>query len=173
MTRRLLLALTLCSGTDAADNVTALLRQRLIEAAGVIASSTSDKPVYCECEDYCSGQCFAASCATCEADTWSFPGGADLCADPGPLGTGLLCRRDPATREVVGKACCSTDSGSPCQLKPGSCCASGSCKSCPPSPAKEAMFPRLDDPSTGTRRFDGSTNKCTDRKPLLPDTVQV
>eukprot|EP00927_Polykrikos_kofoidii_P078914 TRINITY_DN75711_c0_g1_i1.p1 TRINITY_DN75711_c0_g1~~TRINITY_DN75711_c0_g1_i1.p1 ORF type:complete len:173 (+),score=22.63 TRINITY_DN75711_c0_g1_i1:77-595(+) len=136
------------------------LRERLRAAAEVLAAAKGIHTLQCKCEDYCVGRCFAAGCASCTASTWSFPGGGALCADPGPLGNGLLCRED-AKGIVTGDACCGV--GSPCALPAGSCCESGSCSSCP-AYEKQTLFPPLDDVTTpdGLRRsFDNKTNACS------------
>eukprot|EP00930_Biecheleria_cincta_P104798 TRINITY_DN97205_c0_g1_i1.p1 TRINITY_DN97205_c0_g1~~TRINITY_DN97205_c0_g1_i1.p1 ORF type:complete len:170 (-),score=31.72 TRINITY_DN97205_c0_g1_i1:85-594(-) len=140
----------------------ALLRERLVEAAEVIGTSHADEAIVCKCEDYCTGRCFAASCSACDAATWSFPGGASMCLDAGPLGTGLLCRRDPATGQLLGKACCSSAPDGPCKLPPDSCCSSGSCKSCPRYP-RQTIFPSLNDTQTRQdlrRSFIDAENTC-------------
>merc|ERR1712032_1576992 len=104
-------------GTKTTPSVPALdgsLRERLRMAADVIGQAQAAEPVLCQCEDYCRGRCFAAGCLSCPVSTWSFPGlGADLCVDPGPLGTGLLCRVD-SDGKVTENACCGK--GTPCAL---------------------------------------------------------
>ena len=55
----------------------------------------------------------------------SFPGGAALCTDPGPLGTGLICAIDAISGAPSSGACC-TPGGQHCTLPPGSCCEGGS-----------------------------------------------
>ena len=76
-----------------AQTVVAELRARLLSASAVLAAAAGvEGPIACTSASYCTGQCFAAACAPCTADTMSFPGGAPLCFDPGPLGNGLLCQ---------------------------------------------------------------------------------
>ena len=99
-----------------AQTVVVELRARLLSASAVLAAAAGVKgPVACTCASYCTGQCFAAACAPCTADTWSFPGGASLCFDPGPLGNGLLCQvAGPSTNRTTTKnACCTTGGASP------------------------------------------------------------
>merc|ERR1719498_1757228 len=144
-----------------ADLVTAL-RERLFEAAQGMGQAKARTPVQCRCEDYCTGRCFAPGCASCPADTWSFPHGADMCYDAGPLGTGLLCRVD-SDGKVTQSACCGQ--GMPCELPAGSCCESGGCSKCPKYKPQDLIFSRLDEsnPDPRLRRhFDPSSNKCTE-----------
>eukprot|EP00933_Yihiella_yeosuensis_P038132 TRINITY_DN32092_c0_g1_i1.p1 TRINITY_DN32092_c0_g1~~TRINITY_DN32092_c0_g1_i1.p1 ORF type:complete len:184 (-),score=42.32 TRINITY_DN32092_c0_g1_i1:74-625(-) len=138
------------------------VRARLEEAASVIGHSQPETVKQCECEDYCQGRCFAASCVACDVSTWSFPGGEPMCLDSGPLGTGLLCRTTPDGKPTKS-ACCGKNDG-PCALPEGSCCASGSCKTCPKFHPEQKLFPPLDDERThlGLRRhFDKEKNACS------------
>ncbi|CAE8661604.1 unnamed protein product, partial [Polarella glacialis] len=151
------------------------LRERLLEAAKVVAGARSNSTVQCACEDYCTGSCFAASCVACPAATWSFPGGSSLCLDAGPLGTGLLCQAG-ADGLATQSACCGQDAGGPCALPEGSCCASGSCETCPKYPAKEALFLELDDLDTRhdlRRHFDLSSNTCLFAEPSQGEHVET
>mmetsp|Transcript_29368 Transcript_29368/g.57632 ORF Transcript_29368/g.57632 Transcript_29368/m.57632 type:complete len:174 (-) Transcript_29368:325-846(-) len=141
------------------------LRGRLQQSSALFARSkfldVSPYPVKCSCQSYCTGQCFSPGCAPCPVSTWSFPGGRSLCLDPGPLGTGLLCTVHANNGSISSSACCSTG-GVSCSLPPDSCCASGSCSSCPPYPPKAPLFPLLNE--TNTRAFDDQTNTCTGTK---------
>ena len=128
-----------------AQTVVAELRARLLSASAVLAAAAGvEGPVACTCASYCTGQCFAAACAPCTADTWSFPGGASLCFDPGPLGNGLLCQvAGPSTNRTTTKNACCTAGGAACALPAGSCCGSGSCRSCPSYPPPPTIFESL------------------------------
>ena len=119
-----------------------------------------DHPVPCSCADYCSGACFAASCATCRAGVWSYPGGEAECFSPGPLGTGLLCATDAESGALTDDACCrSAELDEPaCAIAQGSCCESGDCSQCSSFPPPIALFPSLQT----NRRWDNATNTCMD-----------
>ena len=130
-----------------------VMRQRLRATAAELRGCAR---VHCACEDYCRGACFACGCDACTAATWSFPGGAALCTDPGPLGTGLLCAVDAISGAPSSGACC-TPGGQHCTLPPGSCCEGGSCHTCPPPAARPALFQPL-----LTREFDERTHTCTE-----------
>ena len=149
------------------DVVKERLRERLAVVSKLLTQSgflAKQGPVACSCSDYCSGQCFAPSCAPCPPSTWSFPGGQDLCFDPGPLGTGLLCKVDPASGRVTSNACCTAD-GPACVLPTSACCSTGDCSSCPPPPAPTTahLFPALNDtgaaPASSRRMFIGGICK--------------
>merc|ERR1712054_397721 len=89
-----------------------------------------------------------------------FSGGAELCLDPGPLGTGLLCRVN-ASGVVTQSACCG--SGVPCELPAGSCCESGSCSTCPHYDPQTKLFARLNEPETDPhlrRQFNSDKSSC-------------
>ena len=129
-----------------------MMRQRLRATAAELRGCAR---VHCACEDYCRGACFACGCDACTAATWSFPGGAALCTDPGPLGTGLLCAVDAISGAPTSSACC-TPGGRHCTLPPGSCCEGGSCHTCPPPAARPALFQPL------PREFDERTHTCTE-----------
>mmetsp|Transcript_67443 Transcript_67443/g.161798 ORF Transcript_67443/g.161798 Transcript_67443/m.161798 type:complete len:172 (-) Transcript_67443:205-720(-) len=148
----------LVAKADASQESDRLLK-RLIAAGDELAQASIDrKAVQCSCENFCGGQCFAYGCAPCAASTWSFPGGADLCKDPGPLGRGLLCH--VVGGQVTDQACCSVG-GDACALPEGECCSSGDCESCDFKSNTTALFPPLPN-----RFFDNATNVCQER--LVP-----
>ena len=138
-----------------------LLRSRLKLAGRFLEQSTfadASTRVSCTCSQYCEGQCFAPACAPCAASVWSFPGGADECFDPGPLGSGLLC--STANGKESTTPCCTDSKKSVCVLPQDACCSSGSCASCP-SYRKMDLFPPLN--VTDARTFDFAKNECREK----------
>jgi len=128
------------------------------------------------CESYCRGWTAAVGCGTCKPSAFSFPGGAQMCVHPGPLGTGLLCRVNQTSLEVTGESCCGV--GGPCQLPqpsvfdfldtstqwPGGCCAGkSSCGGCAGGSPLSDRFPLLNESVTidlNRRYFDEESNQC-------------
>lgn len=155
-----LASLELCSTASGTveENLRTMLRLSAAQLARSQFLDIDADPIMCSCEHYCSGKCFASSCASCPPSTWSFPGGEELCYDPGPLGTGLLCQVNPSTGSVSETACC-TVHGPTCTLDKGSCCASGDCTTCPVFPSRTPLFPQLD--TVGARYFNSTTNTCS------------
>ena len=125
------------------------LRGRLGTVAELLPTCDATKAVQCTCDDYCRGACFACGCSACAAAEWSFLGGAELCTDPGPLGTGLLCAVDASSGLTTKEPCC-TVGGQYCALPPGT--PQGRCN-CPQA-ASLALYPPL------PREFDSSKNTC-------------
>mmetsp|Transcript_43070 Transcript_43070/g.77309 ORF Transcript_43070/g.77309 Transcript_43070/m.77309 type:complete len:171 (+) Transcript_43070:1-513(+) len=142
------------------------LRARLVHAGDLLAfASMKPKTEQCSCRDYCTGQCFAYGCAPCAASTWSFPGGEELCLDPGPLGHGLLCQ--VVGGKVSDQACC-TIGGNACSLPQDECCSSGGCSSCPKNPGFKSLFEPL-----STRIFDNATNLCKEAQQVSSPATSV
>jgi multimeric flavodoxin WrbA len=138
------------------------------------AKWTKETQLNTTCEAYCRGWTAAVGCGTCASDAFSFPGGAEMCVHPGPLGTGLLCRMNETTGEPTPKSCCGV--GGPCQLPkpsqedwkdksqwPGGCCWGGDCGKCPGGSPISDEFPLLNETRTipeNRRYFDTKTSKC-------------
>jgi hypothetical protein len=170
------------SSDDPRDAIISALRERLAVTSGLVSVTEFIPPsriraaaINCSCADYCLGNCFAPLCAPCAAALFS--GVRELCFAPGPLGTGLLCRVDPATGRVSANACCNAK-GPTCWLPPGSCCENGGCSRCPKQPRgaeggalpSDAIFPSLEcnatrNPRSSCRRFDNSTGRCIAETP--------
>lgn len=142
---------------------------------------THETKLHATCESYCRGWMAAAGCGTCSPT--AFSGGAFfdlLCVQPGPTGTGLLCRMDQDTLEPTGESCCGI--GGQCELPteaspvddsdtslwPAGCCVVGngeppSCDRCPGGSPVSDRFPLLNSTLTlpeNRRYFDYSTNTC-------------
>lgn len=139
------------------------------------AQWTHETKLQATCESYCKGWMAAAGCGTCSRDAFSGdPFFALMCVQPGPTGTGLLCRMDPDTFEPTGESCCGV--GGQCELPkpspsdvndtslwPGGCCWGGDCGNCPGGSPRSDRFPLLNDTRTEPhlrRYFDHSTNTC-------------
>mgnify|MGYP003387394642 CR=1 FL=1 len=143
---------------------------QLAKASGVITESqfTKHYPLgaRCSCQDYCTGVCFAPSCAPCDPSAFSFPGGESLCYKSLPVGTGLLCKIDEVTNMVTPHACCNAN-GPSCFLPQNSCCSGGGCATCNVTrTVAMAMLPKLNSSQkmlpTGVRRriFYSSNSSC-------------
>ena len=90
------------------DPLVTELRLRLKQTSNLLASSVfrnqSDR-IYCSDADFKAGRCFSVACAPCKA---SALGKKDLCSNPGPLGTGLLCQVDYQGK-VQDMPCCTVN----------------------------------------------------------------
>jgi hypothetical protein len=119
------------------------LLEQLERAGDMLYNETIPaKPVDCLCEDFCSGYCFAPSCAPCAPSVWN--NDESSCLNAGPLGHGLLCSR-PLAKE---NPCCQPN-GTTCSLAGGEWC------DCSKYSKKTPLFPPLSD--SGKRTFRNGT----------------
>ncbi|MCF6441816.1 hypothetical protein L1077_20475 [Pseudoalteromonas luteoviolacea] len=81
------------------------LRKALNDASDLLENAHFINPrqaVLCSLEDFQNGACFAPSCTPCILDK------------PGPLGTGLLCRKVKSSESL--QPCCVVGGGAPCEV---------------------------------------------------------
>jgi hypothetical protein len=140
--------------------------ENLLQRTALVSKMLLGPAVNCSCSDYCQGNCFAFGCALCDPSAFSFPGGESLCLAPGPLGCGLLCRVDHATRLVTEHACCNVN-GPQCYLPANSCCSDGGCSTCPAPPPprpdelpSDEIYPMLNSSRTRCRRRKFVNDTC-------------
>lgn len=123
-----LIVAVLLVDTVVSENYTDVLLAQL-RLAGQRLAGPETSPVFCQCEEFCSGRCFARDCAPCPAAIWKTE--AD-CLNAGPLGGGLLCA--PGTHD---QPCCQPH-GVVCELPGGRWC------NCSEVSPLEDIFPPLE-----------------------------
>ena len=98
---------------DTSSIVICELRHRLKQTSVLLSHARfiNHDAVLCSEQDFNAGCCFAPACAPCRLEALDEQ---DLCMNPGPLGTGNLCRVSPKGA-LLDIPCC-TQGDNSCQL---------------------------------------------------------